>query len=359
MIELAGITKRFGGVTAVDAVDLSVGAGEFLTLVGPSGCGKTTLLRLLSGFEQPDAGSIRVAGADVTRLPPYRRNLNQVFQSYALFPHLSVRDNIAFGLRMQKTAPGELAARVKEAVALVELEGLEERKPDQLSGGQRQRVALARAIAPRPAVLLLDEPLSALDAKLRQQMQGELKRLQRRLGMTFVFVTHDRAEALAMGDRIAVMNRSRLEQVGPPTDVFRRPNSAFVADFIAEANLISAELIAGGGGLARIHLACGGELALPEAQWPALDRTALISFRPEKVAVSDRETAAEGVFPARVTEVLFQGALERLVLEAGPGCRLVALLSGQDALLGRVRVGDRVWVTVGAADVAVLPARDI
>ena len=214
MIEIEGVMKRFGDFAAVDNVTLHVRAGEFLTLLGPSGCGKTTLLRLLSGFEMPDAGVLRLDGEDITYLPPYRRNVNQVFQSYALFPHLDVRENIRFGLRMKKVPRAEAERRVEEVIALVALGGLERRKPGQLSGGQRQRVALARALVPRPAVLLLDEPLSALDAKLRRQMQLELKALQRRLGLTFVFVTHDQEEALTMSDRIAVVQRGRIAQLG-------------------------------------------------------------------------------------------------------------------------------------------------
>lgn len=202
MVELRGVTKRFGACTAVERIDLGIAAGEFLTLLGPSGCGKTTLLRIISGFEMPTEGAIILAGQDVTRLPPYRRDVNHVFQSYALFPHLSVADNIAFGLRMQKLPGREIARRLEEVTSLVSLSGMESRKPAQLSGGQRQRVALARAIVCGPKVLLLDEPLSALDARLRQAMQLELKRLQQKLGITFVFVTHDQDEALIMSDRI-------------------------------------------------------------------------------------------------------------------------------------------------------------
>jgi spermidine/putrescine transport system ATP-binding protein len=354
MINLSGISKRFGTHTAVDNVDLTVAAGEFLSLVGPSGCGKTTLLRILSGFERPDTGVVRIAGEDVTAVPPYRRNLNQVYQSYALFPHLSVRDNIGFGLRMQKTPAAERAKRVAEAIALVELEGMEDRRPHQLSGGQRQRVALARAIVPRPAVLLLDEPLSALDAKLRQQMQGELKRLQRRLGMTFVFVTHDRAEALALGDRIAVMNRSRLEQVGPPADVYARPKTPFVADFISEANLVRAERTGAPGSAARIRLACGGEMTLAAGQWGDRAQAGLVSFRPEKISLARTPGGGDGVFVAKVTEVEFHGAVERIELRAGAECRLVALLSGQDPLAGSVREGEEVWCRVAADDLVLL-----
>ena len=242
MIEIESVTKRFGDFTAVDTVSLTVRAGEFLTLLGPSGCGKTTLLRMISGFETPDTGTVRIGGADVTALPPHRRNVNQVFQSYALFPHLSVRDNIAFGLRMQKTPKDERGRRVAEAVELVALGGFEDRMPHQLSGGQRQRVALARALVPNPSVLLLDEPLSALDAKLRKQMQVELKRLQKRLGMTFVFVTHDQEEALTMSDRIAVFHRGRIEQVGTAREVYENPASEFVAQLLLPTVCLTALL---------------------------------------------------------------------------------------------------------------------
>jgi spermidine/putrescine transport system ATP-binding protein len=389
MIELHGVTKRFGTVTAVQPLDLSVAAGEFLTLVGPSGCGKTTLLRLLSGFEQPDAGSIRIDGKDVVGLPPYRRNLNQVFQNYALFPHLTVAENIAFGLRMQNMRGAELKARVDEAIALVELQGLGDRKPDQLSGGQRQRVALARAIAPRPDVVLLDEPLSALDAKLRQQVQGELKSLQRRLGMTFVFVTHDRSEALAMGDRIAVMNAGRLEQVGPPAEVYAQPKTAFVADFISEANLVPVERIAvtgsderSGAGIGgatgwangegveaaarthaargqaevRVRLGCGAELELGQEKWPADAASAFASFRPENLAISKERPQGDGIFPAKIAGILFHGAIERLLLEANGGVRLSAFISGQRARSDDLKEGDPVWCRVSATDVVLLPA---
>ncbi|MDF3056026.1 MAG: spermidine/putrescine transporter ATPase [Rariglobus sp.] len=354
MIEIQGVTKRFGEFTAVNDVSLHIKAGEFITLLGPSGCGKTTLLRMLSGFETPDAGLIRIAGEDVTRLAPYRRNVNQVFQSYALFPHMTVRENIGFGLRMQKVAAAESARRIDEVVALVALQGFEDRKPGQLSGGQRQRVALARAIVPRPSVLLLDEPLSALDAKLRGQMQLELKRLQKHLGITFVFVTHDQEEALTMSDRIAVFNHGRLEQLGTTTEIYHQPRTAFVADFIGETNLLPADLIDLTGATARVRLEGGLELNVNAAQWPAGLRRASISIRPEKVHVSKQRVACENVFEARVAVELFQGVLDRLVLEFTGGTRLTAVVANESALLEAIHEGDRVWCGLHADDLVVV-----
>ncbi|HEV8239026.1 MAG TPA: ABC transporter ATP-binding protein [Thermoanaerobaculia bacterium] len=240
-VAIEGVTKRFGEVVAVDAVTLDIRRGEFFSLLGPSGCGKTTLLRMIGGFEQPDAGTIRIDGADVTGVPPHRRPVNMVFQHYALFPHLTVGENVAFGFRYRRFPAAEHACRVGEALALVRLEGFERRLPSQLSGGQRQRVALARALALEPRVLLLDEPLGALDQKLRQEMQGELKGLQRTLGITFVFVTHDQEEALTMSDRVAVMNAGRVEQVDAAPRLFERPRTEFVARFLGAGNFFAGE----------------------------------------------------------------------------------------------------------------------
>jgi putative spermidine/putrescine transport system ATP-binding protein len=237
-IVLESVTKRFDHVVAVDDVSFEIHEGEFFSMLGPSGCGKTTTLRMIAGFEEPSAGRILLRGGDVTHVPPARRHVNMVFQSYALFPHRTVVENVAFGLRMREVARPEIERRVKAALAQVALTGLEERKPGQLSGGQQQRVALARALVVEPPVLLCDEPLGALDRKLRQQMQFELKELQKRLGVTLVFVTHDQEEALAMSDRIAVMNRGRVEQVGAPTEIYERPRTRFVADFIGEINIL-------------------------------------------------------------------------------------------------------------------------
>src|SRR5436190_20427850 len=237
-ISLEGVAKRFGSVAAVEATTLDIREGEFFSMLGPSGCGKTTTLRMIAGFEVPDEGRVLLRGADVTNVPPNQRNVNTVFQHYALFPHMNVFDNVAFGLELKKVPRGERRERVAEMLRIVQLEGMEKRKPQQLSGGQQQRVALARALVNRPAALLLDEPLGALDVKLRKQMQLELKRIQHELGTTFVYVTHDQEEALAMSDRIAVMNGGLVEQIGDPREIYERPRTAFVADFIGSLNAL-------------------------------------------------------------------------------------------------------------------------
>ena len=242
-ISFSGVSRHFGDVRAVDQLDLEIGAGEFFALLGPSGSGKTTCLRLIAGFEQPTAGNISIFGQDATQTPPYRRPVNTVFQDYALFPHLNVRDNVAYGLMVRGDAKPARHAAAEEALALVALDGFGARKPSELSGGQRQRVALARALVMQPKVLLLDEPLGALDLKLREQMQGELKSLQRQLGIAFVFVTHDQGEALSMADRVAVFNEGRIQQVGSPEDVYDRPQTPFVADFVGASNVLPAALV--------------------------------------------------------------------------------------------------------------------
>jgi spermidine/putrescine ABC transporter ATP-binding subunit len=353
-VELRAVTKRFGGVIAVDDVSLTIRAGEFLTLLGPSGCGKTTLLRMIAGFEMPDAGSVWLGNDDVTHRPPYDRNVNQVFQSYALFPHLSVRENIAFGLRMQRMPPSAIAARVADAVALVSLDGLEDRRPHQLSGGQRQRVALARALAPQPAVLLLDEPLSALDAKLRHAMQLELKRLQRQVGTTFIFVTHDQEEALTMSDRIALIHEGRIEQLGEVHEIYHRPTTAFAAEFIGQANLLPAEWLGAAGNMIQVRLEGGLLLQLSAEAWPAGEHRALVSIRPEKVHVSKVPLKGENTFAARVDEEVFKGSTDRLVLSTASGTRLTAIAANESALRVPIHEGDNVWCALHADDLVVV-----
>ena len=319
MVELRNVTKNFGSFKAVDDVSLAIRPGEFLTLLGPSGCGKTTLLRMISGFESLDAGAVWLDEKNVTRLPPYRRDVNQVFQSYALFPHLSVRDNIAFGLKMRRLGKSEIASKTAAAIELVSLGGLEDRKPNQLSGGQRQRVALARALVCEPKVLLLDEPLAALDAKLRRAMQVELKRLQHRVGITFVFVTHDQEEALTMSDRIAVMNQGKIEQLGTAIDVYRRPATAFVASFLGQANLLPAWRIDS----QRVSLADGTQLY---ADCGDTDGQIVLSIRPEKIEIRTNRPEGENVLQAEVVEEIFKGAFDQLLLRIGQGIELTAIV---------------------------------
>jgi spermidine/putrescine transport system ATP-binding protein len=327
-VEARAATKVFGAgadaVTALDGVSVTIEANEFFTLLGPSGCGKTTLLRLVAGFEQPSAGEILIGGEPVAHLPPYRRPVNTVFQSYALFPHMTVGQNIAFGLEMRGVARGEAASRVEEMLALVKLAGFAGRRPAQLSGGQQQRVALARALANHPKVLLLDEPLSALDLKLRKEMQIELKKLQLETGITFVFVTHDQEEALTMSDRIAVMDHGHILQIGTPTEVYEHPASRFVADFIGESNFLTAQLVEAGPATARIRLEGGIELtARPPvagdgAAKPA-GATVTVAVRPERVALVP--AADNAPLTARVENIVYFGTdtTFHLLLASGQG----------------------------------------
>jgi len=296
-VRLQGIRKAFGTVVAADGVDLEVAEGEFFTMLGPSGSGKTTLLRMIAGFERPDSGTVELAGADVTRQPPYLRNVNTVFQDYALFPHMTVRQNVEYGLRVRKVARTERRRRAERALEMVRLSGLGDRKPVQLSGGQRQRVALARAIVNEPEVLLLDEPLGALDLKLRQEMQIELKRIQREVGITFVYVTHDQEEALTMSDRVAVMDRGNIEQLGTPIDVYERPATEFVAGFIGVSNMIERD---------------GRRLTV----------------RPEKVHLlleGDAPPPGAHVENGEIIEVVYLGVVTRYVVALAGGGTLVAV----------------------------------
>src|SRR5205085_6188759 len=283
LLEISGASKRFGAVTAVDRVFLSIERGEFFALLGPSGCGKTTLLRLIAGFETPNEGRIVIDGADITAVPPYARPVNMMFQSYALFPHLDVAGNIAFGLRQEGMDRRRRAARVEEMLALVQMTGFGRRRPHELSGGQKQRVALARALAKMPKLLLLDEPLAALDRKLREETRLELTGIQERLGTTFLVVTHDQEEALGMASRIAVMNRGRLVQIGPPAEIYERPNSRFVADFVGAVNLFEGEVAAGFNKLC-LRIADAGEpIPLPHAVELPAGASLALALRPEKL----------------------------------------------------------------------------
>jgi spermidine/putrescine transport system ATP-binding protein len=291
-VRLEHVTKRFGDVTAVDDLTLAVADGEFFSLLGPSGCGKTTTLRMIGGFEDVTAGTIRLGDTDITELPPFRRETNTVFQNYALFPHLDVFENIAFGLRRRRVPAGEIRHQVAAMLKLVELPGYERRKPSQLSGGQQQRVALARALVNNPRVLLLDEPLGALDLKLRKQMQVELKRIQSEIGITFVFVTHDQEEAMTMSNRIAVMRSGRLEQLGTPEELYERPTTAFVAGFLGVSNLLDGEVSGRSGDLAEIRLS-GGTLVRAPAGSLNGARSVRVGIRPEKLRVLPRGADAE------------------------------------------------------------------
>ena len=310
LLRIEGVVKSFGGFRAVDGVSLDIRAGEFFALLGPSGCGKTTLLRMLAGFEAPDEGRILLAGEDIAAALPHQRPVNMMFQNYALFPHLSVRDNIAFGLKRAGLARAEIAARVAEMVALVKLEGLEKRKPDQLSGGQRQRVALARSLARRPQVLLLDEPMAALDKKLRESTQFELMELQRRLGLTFIIVTHDQDEAMTVAGRIGVMQAGRLEQVASPRLLYEEPVSRWIAEFVGDINLFEGEVKTRA--MRRLAVATreAGELMATEPQRPLAGAKVCVAIRPEKIRLARRGPATDAAMGNAVNR------MEGVILDA-------------------------------------------
>ncbi len=355
VIGLQHVQKRFGSFVAVEDADFSIGAGEFFSLLGPSGCGKTTTLRMIAGFEQPSAGRVLLDGRDVSRVPPYRRGVNTVFQQYALFPHMTVSDNVAFGPRSQRLAAAEVDRRVREMLAVVRLEELGGRKLAQLSGGQQQRVALARALVNRPRALLLDEPLGALDLKLRKAMQLELKRIQGEVGIAFVHVTHDQDEALTMSDRIAVMNGGRVEQIGSPREIYDEPASVFVASFIGTANLIPArvETVAGDGATVTIP----GGLRIPAAAGTrplGADEAVVVAVRPERVRVTAEPPVGGMAIPVTVAASIFQGALLRLELRAADGTEIVAHVAA-DAAGETLPPGAAAWVAWDASAARLLP----
>jgi putrescine transport system ATP-binding protein len=326
LLRFEAVVKKFGVVRAVDGVSLDIRAGEFFALLGPSGCGKTTLLRMLAGFEAPDEGRILLDGNDIAQVLPHQRPVNMMFQNYALFPHLSVRDNIAFGLKRAGMPRPGIDARVAEMVALVKLEGLEKRRPDQLSGGQKQRVALARSLARRPQVLLLDEPLAALDKKLRESTQGELLALQRRLGMTFIIVTHDQEEAMTVADRIGVMDRGRLEQVARPRELYEAPNSRWIAEFVGDVNIFEGQVGPGEAGRLAVTTRDAGTIIVAEPRQLVTKAIVSVAIRPEKIKLSRRGPASDAInahainrLEGVVTEVSYLGGLTtyKIKLETG------------------------------------------
>ncbi|GGK90130.1 ABC transporter ATP-binding protein [Deinococcus radiotolerans] len=332
-VSVRGVRKSFrspgGAETRVlDDIDLDIRRGEFFSLLGPSGCGKTTLLRILAGFESPDAGAVLIGGQDMTGVPPHRRDVNTVFQSYALFPHMTVQDNVAFGLRMKGVPAAQIRTRVMTALERVRIADFAARRPDQLSGGQRQRVALARAIVNEPQVLLLDEPLSALDLKLRKELQVELANLQESLGMTFVFVTHDQEEALVMSDRIAVMNRGRVEQLGRAEELYERPRTAFVANFLGSSNLIPGTVLTVDGHEATVQTE-HGPLRTTHGAGLRPGQSVTLSVRPEKLRMERDDLAVGNEIRARVDDIVYTGAENQYLLQAG-GQQLVAFQLNAD-----------------------------
>ena len=331
-VELRGVSKAYGDVAAVEDLSLVIRKGEFLTLLGPSGCGKTTILRLIGGFEQSDAGEIWINGRPSAGLPPFNRNVHTVFQNYSLFPHLNVRDNIAFGLRRKGIRGAPLDKRVAGAVELVKLTGLERRWAHELSGGQQQRVALARALVNNPDVLLLDEPLAALDLKLRRAMQGELKALQRRTGITFIFVTHDQEEALTMSDRIAVMNRGKILQIGPGREIYDRPASRFVAEFIGESSFLRGRCLGASGPYVEVDVPGLGSLLACGESLPALGAEVLLAVRPEKVALDgDAGPGTRNLARGTIDTLVFRGNETEVEVALAGGITLKVFCMNRDA----------------------------
>ncbi|QIK62485.1 ABC transporter ATP-binding protein [Leucobacter viscericola] len=356
-LELVGIQKRFPGFTAVERMDLLIPAGSFFALLGPSGCGKTTTLRLVAGLEEPTTGSIKIGGRDVTALGPHKRPVNTVFQSYALFPHMTVVENVAFGLRRRGIA--DPLGKAHAALQLVELDNLAARKPVQLSGGQQQRVALARAIVNRPALLLLDEPLGALDLKLRRQMQQELKQIQQEVGLTFLHVTHDQEEAMTMADTVAVMNKGRIEQQGAPEELYDLPRTVFVASFLGQSNLFEVEVVGTTDQAITTSHENGTRITVPRARSVRESGSITVGVRPEKLRLHSEAPVADAavnvVGPGRVTDVSFIGVSTQYTVEV-PGAGEVQVFAQNVEVGPSVQLGDEVWLswqvshTFGLAD---------
>ncbi|MCE2807902.1 MAG: ABC transporter ATP-binding protein [Actinobacteria bacterium] len=360
VIEIDHVVKRFGEFVAVDDVDFSIGQGEFFSMLGPSGCGKTTTLRMIAGFEQPTSGAVRLDGVDVSKVPPNKRDVNTVFQQYALFPHMNVFDNVAFGPQSKKVDKTTIKKRVTEMLEVVRLTEFASRRPAQLSGGQQQRVALARALVNLPKALLLDEPLGALDLKLRHAMQFELKRIQREVGITFVYVTHDQEEALTMSDRIAVMSDGCVEQIGTPAEIYDNPASVFVAGFIGQANLWPATVTEHTAGTARVSALGGASLcgSCGDSTLTVGSEVTLM-VRPERIAISlaqpTPQTGSDQSVSATVSDLAFQGPIVRLALEAADGSPIIANVD-PDADLPLLRPGDSVWASWTQSAACVLPS---
>lgn len=360
VIEIDHVVKRFGEFVAVDDVDFSIGQGEFFSMLGPSGCGKTTTLRMIAGFEQPTSGAIRLDGVDVSKVPPNRRDVNTVFQQYALFPHMNVFDNVAFGPQSKKADKDTIKKRVSEMLEVVRLTEFASRRPAQLSGGQQQRVALARALVNLPKALLLDEPLGALDLKLRHAMQFELKRIQREVGITFVYVTHDQEEALTMSDRIAVMSDGRVEQIGTPAEIYDNPASVFVAGFIGQANLWPATITEHATGTTRVTALGGASLCGSCGDHTlAVGSEVTLMVRPERISISltqpTSQNGSDQSVSATVSDLAFQGPIVRLALEAADGSPIIANVD-PDADLPLLRPGDSVWASWTQSAACVLPS---
>lgn len=328
-VQLIDVQKTFtapGGepVHAVDGLNLDINNGEFFSFLGPSGCGKTTTLRMIAGFEMPTGGQIIIQGTPMGHIPAYKRPVNTVFQNYALWPHMTIYENVAFGLEMQKVPKTDIRRRVLEALEMVELAGFDQRKPKQLSGGQQQRVALARALVQRPQVLLLDEPLGALDLKLRKQMQLELKHMQQTVGITFIYVTHDQEEALTMSDRIAIMNKGRLEQLGTPRDIYESPNTRYVADFIGETNFIEGQVTALDSAWTTVSVNDAFTIRAPSIEGVTKGQQVTIAIRPEKINVESAAQVMQDCVPGRISEVVYIGTDTRYIVELSGGASVVA-----------------------------------